>query len=589
MEPLLKIEELQVSFPAPASAPSPGGPARAVAGVSLEVQPGEIYALAGESGSGKSTLCKAGMGLLDPRASVQGRILLQGRDLLQLSPRQWGTVRGAAAGMVLQDAQNALHPFMTLARQLGESLRLDQPGLRGRRLRAACLELLAEAGFADPEQVIGRYPHQLSGGQAQRAVIAVVRARRPRLVIADEPTTAVDVTTQAQFTGCMRQIAASTGAAVLVVTHDFGLVSEIADRVGVMRHGHMVEEGPRDQMVTRPRQPYTRLLLQAARTVLLPAPEAPAPAAPRTPPSPAQPAAGGATVEAEGLSRIHAAPRSLLGPRRPPVRAVDDVSFAVPAGTGTGIGGESGCGKSSLSRLISGLDTPDAGEVRIGGRPVAAMAPAERAATVQYVFQNPYAAMNPRLRVFGQVREALDCLGRGTPKAREVRTRELLELMGLPPALQQRFPHELSGGQLQRAAIAAAMIAEPRVLVCDEPVSALDVSVRSDVLRAMLAARAELGTTILLVGHDLSLFRAVCGQLLIMYGGRIAEAGPAAAVLDAPGLPYTRHLAASAPRIGLERPQRSARLLPPDPAWRSHPMVRHAPEPGAGPQERIPA
>jgi ABC-type glutathione transport system ATPase component len=288
----------------------------------------------------------------------------------------------------------------------------------------------------------------------------------------------------------------------------------------------------------------------------------------------------GADIVVDGLVRVYPAPRKLLAKPKPATRAVDDVSLAIPAGSITGIGGESGCGKSSLSRLICGLDTPHTGQVRIDGVPVESMRRQERARTVQYVFQNPFASMNPRRRVFDQVREILDVFGDEPPKARFEKVRTLLIKMGLSPELHMRFPHELSGGQLQRAAIAAAMVAEPKVLVCDEPVSALDVSVRSTVVRAMMRINAELGTTLVLGGHDLSLFRAVCDTLLVMYAGRVVESGPVKTLLDDPRHPYSQHLVASAPQIGLHRPTRGARLSVPHPDWLSHPSIhRDRPHP----------
>jgi peptide/nickel transport system ATP-binding protein len=523
----LAIEALTVALPPGADRPC------ALQNVSLRLAPGEILCVVGESGSGKSVMATAVMGLLAPGLRiVSGRILLSGTDLASLSEEGLRRVRGRRVAMVFQEPMTALNPLMTVGAQLAEMWR-THTDLAGAEIAARSLEALREVALPDPEGALRAFPHELSGGQRQRAMIAMALALEPEALICDEPTTALDVTTQAQVLALVRDLQRRRGTAVLFITHDFGVVAEIADRVAVMQRGVLVEEGPVSRVLTAPAHDYTRRLLAAVPPLRAP---------------PARRLGSEAALEVRGLSKTYGA--AGLFRRRRATRALDDVSLTLRRGTTLGVVGESGSGKSTLARCVVGLLAADGGEIRVAGAPLPRKR-AEAAGLVQMVFQDPYASLNPRRRAGEQV--AQGPVAAGVPRAEAVaRTRELFALVGLDPAAVSRFPHEFSGGQRQRIGIARALAMRPQVLVADEPVSALDVSVQAQVLELLRDLRARLGLSTLFITHDLRVAAQVCDEVAVMRNGAVVEAGPVAEVFARPRHDYTRSLLAAVP--GREAP-----------------------------------
>ncbi|GAA0575698.1 ABC transporter ATP-binding protein [Craurococcus roseus] len=524
----LDIEALTVALPPGADRP------HALRGVSLRLDAGEILCVVGESGSGKSVMAMAAMRLLAPGLRVEaGRVLLAGTDLLALSEEEMRRVRGRRVAMVFQEPMTALNPLMTVGDQLAEMWRAHTD-LPAAEVRARSVEALREVALPDPEGALRAFPHELSGGQRQRAMIAMALALEPEVLICDEPTTALDVTTQAQVLALIRDLQRRRGTAVLFITHDFGVVAEIADRVAVMQHGLLVEEGPVSRVLEAPAHEYTRRLLAAV-------PPLRAPAVRRA-------EAGGAALEVRGLTKVYGA--AGLFRRRRATRALDGVSVTLKRGATLGVVGESGSGKSTLARCVVGLLAPDGGEILVDGAPLP-RARAEAAKLVQMVFQDPYASLNPRRRAGEQV--AQGPVAAGVPRAdAAARARELFELVGLDPAAVSRFPHEFSGGQRQRIGIARALAMRPKVLVADEPVSALDVSVQAQVLELLRDLRARLGLSTLFITHDLRVAAQVCDEVAVMKDGAVVEAGPVASVFADPRHGYTRSLLAAVP--GREAP-----------------------------------
>jgi peptide/nickel transport system ATP-binding protein len=523
----LAVEGLTVALPPGADRP------HALRGVSLRLDAGEILCVVGESGSGKSVMAMAAMRLLAPGLRVEaGRVLLAGTDLLALPEEEMRRVRGRRVAMVFQEPMTALNPLMTVGDQLAETWRAHT-GLPAAEVRARSLEALREVALPDPEGALRAFPHELSGGQRQRAMIAMALALEPEALICDEPTTALDVTTQAQVLALVRDLQRRRGTAVLFITHDFGVVAEIADRVAVMQHGLLVEEGPVSRVLQTPAHDYTRRLLAAV-------PPLRAPAVRRAD-------AGEAALEVRGLTKTYGA-AGLFRRRRRATRALDEVSVTLRRGTTLGVVGESGSGKSTLARCVVGLLAPDGGEILVEGAPLP-RARAEAAKLVQMVFQDPYASLNPRRRAGEQV--AQGPVAAGAPRAEAMaRARELFALVGLDPAAVSRFPHEFSGGQRQRIGIARALAMRPRVLVADEPVSALDVSVQAQVLELLRDLRARLGLSTLFITHDLRVAAQVCDEVAVMRDGAVVEAGPVAAVFADPRHAYTRSLLAAVPGRG---------------------------------------
>jgi peptide/nickel transport system ATP-binding protein len=527
MDAILSIEELTLALPAGADR------ALAVENVSLALYPRQILCVVGESGSGKSVCAYAAMGLLpDTIRPLSGAIRLDGRDLLKLSAAEWRELRGRRIAMIFQEPMTALNPVITIGGQIMEAFEAHgQLSIAERRART--IALADEVGLPEPERIIHRYPHQLSGGQRQRAMIAMALALEPQVLVADEPTTALDVTTQAQILKLIRDIQQRRGMAVLFITHDFGVVADIADCVAVMEKGRVVERGFVAEVLERPQHPYTRRLLAAVPTLH----------------PPVRPSVEGAPIAcaANGLAKTYQS-RGWFGRRRE-VAAVKDVSFEIRRGETLGLVGESGSGKSTIGRLVMRLIDADAGVVRVGELDFTRARGAclrDARKHVQMVFQDPFASLNPRRRVGRIITDGP--IAHGTPVAQAVaRAKELLALVGLEASAMQRFPHEFSGGQRQRIGIARALALDPDVLVADEPVSALDVSVQAQVLALLEELKTRLRLAMLFITHDLNVAAQVCDRIAVMRLGEIIEIKPTAELLSAPEHPYTQALLAAVP------------------------------------------
>ncbi|MGK9168608.1 ABC transporter ATP-binding protein [Inquilinus limosus] len=526
--PVLEIRNLAVRIAGPAGMP------RVVEDMSLEVHAGETVCVVGESGSGKSVTALATMGLLPRRAlePAGGSIRLEGEELLQASPARLRSLRATSMAMVFQEPMTALNPVATVGRQIEEVLR-THTGLGAAERRARILEILRQVHLPEVDRIFASYPHQLSGGQRQRIVIAMALVLRPRLLICDEPTTALDVTTQRQILSLIRELQEQQGTAVLFITHDMGVVAEIADRVVVMRRGRLVETGGVQDILRRPAQAYTRELIAAVPSLV--------PRAPRAP------VAAPAVLETVDLSKTYRSRSGLARTRE--VAAAEGVSLRLAPGRTLGIVGESGSGKSTVARCVMRLIEPSAGEIRIGGTDVARLSrrqlrPHRRRA--QIVFQDPYRSLNPRLRIADTLIEGP--MNFGLPRAEALeRARRLMPLVGLDATALDRFPHQFSGGQRQRIAIARALAMEPDLLVADEAVSALDVSVQAQVLALLEEIQERLGIAILFITHDLRVAAQICDEVAVMRQGRVVEIGPAAEVLRRPRDAYTRQLFEAAP------------------------------------------
>ncbi len=509
--------------------------------VSFDIAPGEVFGLVGESGSGKSMTALAIMGLPPAGARSGGQVLFAGKDLLRLCERDLTRIRGRDIGMIFQEPMTALNPMKTIGDQVAETLLVHHAAPRA-QARAVARDRLARVGLPAERFSPGLYPHELSGGQRQRVAIAMAIALRPRLLIADEPTTALDVTTQAQILDLLAGLVREERLALLLITHDLAVIAGQARRLAVMQKGRIVETGATEALFRAPRQDYTRSLLAASDH---------RPARPVA----TQPAPAGKAAAAEPILSVRGAVREYLLPRRAPfaphprLRAVDRVSFDIVPGESVGLVGESGCGKSTLTRAVLGLDPLQGGSVRLGGAEVTAgrtMPPAQRA-RVQVVFQDPYGSFNPRHRVDRLVGEPFHLTGR--PHDADARIAAALQEVGLDPADRHRFIHEFSGGQRQRIAIARALIIRPDLIILDEAVSALDVRVRAQVLDLLARLQQDHGMAYLFISHDLSVVRAVTDRVLVMQAGRIVEEGPTGQVLARPAHPGTQRLVAAAPVI----------------------------------------
>ncbi|MEE1651635.1 ABC transporter ATP-binding protein [Brachybacterium sp. J144] len=608
-DPVLRVKDLTVTFP------SATGDVRAVRGVNYEVREGEFLGIVGESGSGKSVSSLAVMGLLPSSAKIEGDIQYRGQSLLGMSDSQLSRLRGKDMAMIFQDPLSALTPVYTIGQQIEEALTLHNRGISAAAAHKRAVELLQIVGIPGAERRARAFPHEFSGGMRQRAMIAIAMANDPTLIIADEPTTALDVTIQAQILEVLQKAKEVTGAAVVLITHDLGVVAGNVDRVAVMYAGKLVETGPVDQIFEKPHMPYTMGLLRsvpnmlrAGKDRLVPLEGRP-PVLSELPPgcpfAPRCPAAISLCherepdlVEDHGASRRVAChrsdeiaagtlaapdifPRPAFEPRPPQdhtgqepvvraeglvrhfplykgsvfrravgtVRAVDGVDFEIMPGQTLGLVGESGSGKSTTALEIMELLRPQAGTLTVGGKDVGALGKKERLALrrdVQIVFQDPMAAVDPRLPVGDIIAEPLTLTR--TPKADRNRlVREKLELVGLDPRMTDRYPHEFSGGQRQRIGVARALMTDPKLLVLDEPVSALDVSVQAGVINLLADLRDQLGLSYLFVAHDLAIVREISDQVAVMYLGRIVEYGPVAEVFSAPRHPYTRALMSAVP------------------------------------------
>ena len=501
--------------------------------VALTLDRGETLGLVGESGSGKSLTALAIMGLLPHGAVASGSVRLDGTGLLGLPEPALCDLRGRRMGMMFQEPMTALNPLMTIGDQVAEVLRVHGTASRT-EARDRARERLDRVGLPGPRFGLDLYPHQLSGGQRQRVAIAMAIAQRPDLLIADEPTTALDVTTQAQILDLLAGLVEGEGMAMLLITHDLAVVAGRADRVAVMQDGTVVEEGATEALFRARRHPYTRALFAAATY-------RPAPVAVRPDAAP--------ILDIRDAVRTYPLPRATLFAPRRELRAVDGVSLTVAEGESVGLVGESGSGKSTLIRAILGLDALQGGEIRLAGQPVAAgrAMPSHLRAMVQGVFQDPYSSFDPRQRIARLVAEPFHLTGR--PSDWRDRVAQALTEVGLPADAGQRYIHEFSGGQRQRIAIARALIIRPRLIVLDEAVSALDVRVRAQVLDLLAALRTSHGLAYLFISHDLGVVRAITDRVLVMEAGRIVEAGATAAVLSSPAHATTRRLLAAMPAI----------------------------------------
>ncbi|MFF7467758.1 dipeptide ABC transporter ATP-binding protein [Streptomyces sp. NPDC008092] len=617
--PLLRVEGLGTEFRLRS------GAVKAVDDVSFDIFPGDVLGIVGESGSGKSVTARSIMRMLRPPGEVvAGSVRFDGEDLLALPEREMRRRRGSRVAMVFQDPQAALNPAMKVGDQIVEAMTVHGVDRKTARRRAA--ELLEQVGIPDVRTKLGHYPHQFSGGMRQRVVIAIALANDPALLIADEPTTALDVTIQAQILRLLARLRTELGIAVAIITHDMGVVAELCTDVVVMYSGRTVEKGTVEQVFTHPRHPYTAALLAAMPRIDDVRDGAPLPAIPGSPPDPAALPPGcafaprcpfaedactqappdllqigtsgqtaacfvsqrGADVTA-ARTEEQAAPvprpaapatdvpvlevrdlRVDVGSRRrglfhrePPVYAVDSVSLTVHAGRTLGLVGESGCGKSTLSRSVVGINPVAGGSVLVDGADVSAMREADLArvrSSVQYVFQDPYASLNPRRTIRQSLTEALGLRGIGGAEL-ETEARALVEQVGLRPEHLDRYPHAFSGGQRQRIGIARALARRPRTLVLDEPVSALDMSVQAQIINLLQRLQGELGLGYLFIAHDLSVVRHLSDTVAVMYLGRIVEYGDVADVYGNPQHPYTAALLSSSPAADLKAPARERIVL----------------------------
>ncbi len=601
--PLIEISDLSVQFN------TSHGTVRAVESLSYAVHPGEMVAIVGESGSGKSVSALTIMRLLPPGTSrvTSGSIRFDGRDLLSLDDEEMRQIRGRDIAMIFQEPMTSLNPVLRIGLQITEPLTIHM-GLDEAQARARAVELLTLVGITDPESRLNQYPHELSGGMRQRVMIAIGLACNPKLLIADEPTTALDVTIQAQILELMKDLSRRLGIAVVIITHNLGIVARYADRVNVMYAARIVESGTAERVFGRPLHPYTRGLLSAVprldrgRTSKLATIEGAPPnllappsgcrfrprcrfaieACEQVPPLEAvEPAHLAACFRARELDVIDretaAAENSLKGiaagageapildirhaskhfpikagifSRTRLVRAVNDVSLTVRRGETLGLVGESGCGKSTLGRLVLRLDDPTSGEIRFDGTDIAhldrkAMIDVRR--KMQVIFQDPYSSLNPRMTVGQIIAEPMRVHGVRPKKETPARVAELLQLVGLYPYMALRYPHELSGGQRQRVGIARALAVEPKVIVCDEAVSALDVSIQGQVINLLEHLQQQLGLTYLFIAHDLAVVRHISSAVAVMYLGRIVEYAPSDELFANPKHPYTQALLAAAP------------------------------------------
>ena len=611
MRPLLEVKNLSVTFPQ-----RKGADVHAVRNINYSINEGELLGIVGESGSGKSVSSLAVMGLLPNTAIIEGEILFDGKSLLSMSDKQLSTIRGKDIAIVFQDPLSALTPVYTIGDQIGEALLLHDRALSKQAATSRAVELLKVVGIPDPERRVRAFPHEFSGGMRQRAMIAMAIANNPRLIIADEPTTALDVTIQAQILEVLEEARNITGAAVSLITHDLGVVAGHADRVAVMYAGKLVEMGTADDIFYDPTMPYSVGLLRSVPNIRTAATERLVPLEGR-PPSLANLPAGCPfavrcpvaidkclTVEPDlvphgldpkhlsachrateitngGLDRAEIFPRPQALPRKDAgdataepilkvtdlkksfplyrggvfrrrvgeVHAVDGVSFDVRPGRTLALVGESGCGKTTTILELLELVKPQSGQILINGTDTAKLTNKTRRplrADIQIVFQDPAAAVDPRLPVGEVISEPLLVQGVGK-RERDDRVAELLELVGLDPTMADRYPHEFSGGQRQRIGIARGLATNPKVLVLDEPVSALDVSIQAGVINLLQDLRDQLGLSLVFVAHDLAVVRQIADDVAVMYLGRIVEKGPISEVFDNPRHPYTQALMSAAP------------------------------------------
>ncbi len=523
--PVLSARNLDIRFR------QEGNTVHAVRSVSFDVGPGETVAIVGESGSGKSVTALATVSLLPDTATVTGSITFEGRELVGASERELRRVRGNDISFIFQEPMTSLNPLHTIEKQIGESL-AEHQGLSGSAARARTLELLLKVGIRDAESRLGAYPHQLSGGQRQRVMIAMALANGPKLLIADEPTTALDVTIQAQILDLLMELKQSEGMSLLFITHDLGIVRRIADRVAVMKDGEVVETGPTTRIFAAPEHPYTQKLLAAESTGR---------------PDPV-PAGASEIVRTDALRIWFPIQRGLLRTTVGHVKAVNAATLSIRAGETVGVVGESGSGKTTLALAVLRLISSQ-GPIVFMGRDIQGLRSRElrpMRSHMQVVFQDPYGSLSPRMSIVEIVAEGLGVHGVEPGREKRQMVADILREVGLDPATMDRYPHEFSGGQRQRIAIARAMILKPRLVVLDEPTSALDMTVQVQIVDLLRALQRKNGLAYLFISHDLKVVRAMSHRVMVMQNGDVVEEGEADALFSAPQTEYTRTLLAAA-------------------------------------------
>jgi peptide/nickel transport system ATP-binding protein len=557
--PLLEVTNLKTWFP------TGRGEVKAVDGVSFSLAPGEVLGLVGESGSGKSITGFSIIGLIDePGRIVEGSIKLEGRELIGLPGRELRAIRGKTISMVFQDPMMTLNPVLSIGTQIKLALEAHED-VSASQARERAIKALAQVRISEPERKVDFFPHQFSGGMRQRVAIAIALLHRPKLIICDEPTTALDVSIQAEILSEMKELVSQLGTALIWISHDLAIVSSIADRVAVMKSGNIVEIGPALGVLTRPQHDYTKALLDAlpsrakpGELLLRGSGIADAAPPPRTSATASLPPLGSPYLVIDNAVKRFQKPigflhrlaiKYRLSHPVTVVQAVDGVSITLKRGEVLGLVGESGSGKSTLGRMAAGITVPNSGTVRLNGQPVmsSGRSPSKLTTRIQTIFQDPFASLNGRMRIGDIIAEGPLAHRLVTRAEAPEYVRQWLAAVGLDPSFANRFPHQFSGGQRQRIAIARALAMQPDVVVCDEPVASLDVSIQAQIINLLISLRAELDLSLIFISHDLSVVRHLCDRVAIMFQGRLVEEGEAATIYANPQHAYTKRLLAAVP------------------------------------------